>query len=312
VILDAGAGYSSYSWATGGTVQTKSITASGTYSVTVTNSGGCSGTSAPVTVTEWILPNPVVTAVGPTTYCSGAGTYLTTLPGYSYQWLKGTANVAGASNQTYAPTANSTYKVKITDAQGCNKTTTTGVAVTVKSLPTASISVTTSTNICGIQTVKITEQTGTGNTYQWRRDGLNISGATSNIYTASLAGDYSCKVTNTSACTLISNIITVTSNCKDGENIMSEKAEPVLLIYPNPTRQDLHVRLTLNDVESGNAMLELRNMLGAVIYHEQLTFVDYQVAADITLDSALPAGLYFVIVKQDEKLYRSQFVISKQ
>jgi hypothetical protein len=33
---------------------------------------------------------------------------------------------------------------------------------------------------------------GTGMTYQWRRNGVAIAGATSSSYTATLAGDYTC------------------------------------------------------------------------------------------------------------------------
>jgi len=49
-VLDAGAGYSSYAWSTGATSQTITVSASGTYSVAVTDANGCSG-SDEVTLT---------------------------------------------------------------------------------------------------------------------------------------------------------------------------------------------------------------------------------------------------------------------
>ncbi len=62
VMLDAGAGFSSYSWSPGGET-TQTITAlAGSYTVTVVDANGCSGTSASVTVTE--IPDdelPVIT-----------------------------------------------------------------------------------------------------------------------------------------------------------------------------------------------------------------------------------------------------------
>mgnify|MGYP000873802450 CR=1 FL=1 len=72
-----------------------------------------------------------------------------------------------------------------------------------------------------------------------------------------------------------------------------------------------HVRLALNEQESGTFLLELRNTIGEVVYHDELNFIDHLVAADLRLDGALGAGVYFVVIKQDGKFYRDQFVISR-
>lgn len=75
LVLDAGAGFDTYSWNTGGSSQTENITNSGdissvvvvTVNVTVTDSGGCSATSADVDITIHPLP-----ATGPPNHISGA------------------------------------------------------------------------------------------------------------------------------------------------------------------------------------------------------------------------------------------------
>jgi hypothetical protein len=291
------------------TTQTNAITASGIFTVTVTNSGGCLGVSLPVTVTEYILPNPTVTAVGPTTYCLGAGTFLTTIPGYGYQWIKGSANVAGATNQNYTPTAGATYKVKISDTHGCEKTSTSGLKVTVNSNPTASISASGSLNICGTQTKTINANSGTGLTYQWKKNGINISGSTAGSYVATTAGDYQCVVTNSSGCSTTSNILTITSNCKGDEGV--DESESISWhIFPNPAQTELHVQLSVGDAEDDTYILEIHNILGEIMMRSEGQFVDAKISENIRLDKSLAGGIYFVVVKYGERMQRERFLVA--
>ena len=217
--------------------------------------------------------------------------------------------MSGATAQTYAPVAGATYKVKVTDTHGCSKTSSAGVAVTVNPLPTASVTVTTSTNLCNGATVKLTEATQTGNTYQWRKDGNNVSGATASTYTASTAGGYNCKVTKLTGCTATSNTITVTSNCRD-QDIQSTEAEATLKVYPNPSSGYLHIELDLPGTEAGEATVVLRNVVGEVVWAGKAGITDHRMESGITVDASVSSGVYFVIVTAGEKLYRRQVVLS--
>jgi hypothetical protein len=62
---------------------------------------------------------------------------------------------------------------------------------------------------CQGGSVDLNANTGTGLTYQWQSNGVNINGAILPSYTASTSGNYSVIVTNTS-CSATSNTITVT------------------------------------------------------------------------------------------------------
>ncbi|MBX7107662.1 MAG: T9SS type A sorting domain-containing protein, partial [Chitinophagales bacterium] len=313
VTLDAGAGYTTYSWSNGKTTQTNNITASGIYTVTVTNSNNCSGTSAPVTVEEWIPPTPTVTVVGPATFCvNNSTTYLTTLSGpYTYQWIKGSTDQAGATNQNYTPTATASYKVKITDTHGCSKTSST-VSITANSAPTASINISGSATICAGQTKTINANTGTGLTYQWKRDGNNISGATASSYVAGIAGNYTCVVTNSNGCSTTSNSITIIVNCKEDQAVTAFTNEVEWLLYPNPTNNELHISVNMGYLENGQYEIEIRNMLGSVVWLNKSSFTDHVISEDLFLDDKLAGGFYLVIINVDDNIYHSEFILTRK
>ena len=82
--LNAGPGYSIYAWSPSGNTQTINVTTAGTYTVTVTNASGCTGTaSVNVTVSSSLTP----TITGALAFCAGGSTILDAGSGYStYIW----------------------------------------------------------------------------------------------------------------------------------------------------------------------------------------------------------------------------------
>ena len=115
--LDAGAGYSAYSWSSGGNTQTEAVTiADNPITVTVTDANGCIGTSPAVNVTENALPTPTIT--GTLSYCAGNTTTLDAGTGYSaYNWSSG-----GNTQTDNVTIADNPITVTVTDANGCVET----------------------------------------------------------------------------------------------------------------------------------------------------------------------------------------------
>ena len=108
--LDAGS-YASYLWSTLATTQTINATASGPYSVTVTDVNGCSG-ETDVTVVVNIPPTPVIT--GSFSFCGGSSTKLDAGAGYNtYLWS------TGDISQQITVLDTTTYSVTVTDANNC-------------------------------------------------------------------------------------------------------------------------------------------------------------------------------------------------
>ncbi len=213
-----------YQWQLGGvnisgaTSSTYVANAAGTYNVIITNTPGCTKTSANYVVTVNSLPTAVVS--GPTVLCSGTTISLSasgstppspaTITGY--QWQLNGSNISGATSSTYGATAAGNYQVIITNSNTCTKTSA-NYAVSVNASPVAAVTGT--STFCSNSSTTLSASTSTAGSgsitaYQWQLNGSNIGGATSSTYTTSAAGNYSVIVTNSNACNNTSAATTLT------------------------------------------------------------------------------------------------------
>ncbi len=173
-------------------------TATTTYTITGTSVIGCVGTTT-VTVTVNPAPPATVVASGPLTFCAGDEVTLTGPVGYSYQWYNGPGLIAGATNNTYIATSSGAYRLVVTNSFGCSTTSSVNTVNTLPA-PTALITVTGSAVFCAGGSVTLNAATGPGYVYQWNKDGSPIAGAIAPVYTASLTGAYTVRVTGTNGC----------------------------------------------------------------------------------------------------------------
>ncbi|HKR05890.1 MAG TPA: choice-of-anchor L domain-containing protein [Bacteroidia bacterium] len=185
-VLNAGAGFNSYSWSTGATSQTISVNASGTYIVTVTNNFGCSANTNKV-VTVNPLPNPSIT--GGTGICTGSSTVLNAGNYTSYIWS------TGASTQTISVSSAGNYSVTVTNNNGCVSSTSTTMVVHPLPIP----AITGVTAIC--QGTSTAFNAGSGYvTYAWS------TGSGQQTINPNTAGIYTVTVTDVNGCTGSDNI----------------------------------------------------------------------------------------------------------
>lgn len=187
-----------YLWAPGGNSNAaKSNIPAGTYTVTVTDSKGCTGTNS-VSITE-----PAVLSVSTTNtneICSysnnGSATAIVTggTPGYTYLWKPGLQTTASISNLAAA-----TYTLIVTDSKGCTATTN---AVITEPLPLA-INFTGQINVStcfGDNNGSVTANPsgGTPNyTYSWMPGAATtsaIANLTAGTYTLTLMDNLGCSV----------------------------------------------------------------------------------------------------------------------
>ncbi|MEP7170943.1 MAG: LamG-like jellyroll fold domain-containing protein, partial [Bacteroidota bacterium] len=215
VVLSAntGTGYI-YQWRkntfniSGATLQNYTANATGSYDVVVT-SNGCSALAFPVAVTVNPLPGQGIGVGGPTSFCPGGSVTLTsgnTGTGNTYQWRLNGIDIAGATSVSYSASASGSYSCVTTNLCA----TTASVPITVSNNTGLAASITPPGNVsfCSTGSTNLTATAGTGYSYQWKKSGINISGATSQVYNVNQAGSYSVTITS-SNCTGTSSLVNV-------------------------------------------------------------------------------------------------------
>ena len=154
------------------------------------------------------LTAPTVSAPS-TTICGGSSVTLSapTVAGLTYQWQVAGSPISGQNGTSYQATTPGVYNLYVVNTSGCTATSN-SITVTASQAPNVVIS-SNSTTICGSGSINLTTTAQAGSTYQWKRDGINISGATSTTYAANQSGSYQLVVTNASGCAGTSNTIDI-------------------------------------------------------------------------------------------------------
>ncbi|MGV3609535.1 MAG: T9SS type A sorting domain-containing protein, partial [Fluviicola sp.] len=186
-------------WSSGSTANSITVSSSGTYTVTHTDVNGCiSPASAPVTVTvNAIPPAPVITASGPTSFCSGGSVILTSSQTTGNSWS------TAALTQNITVNTGGVYSVIYIDGNGCASPSSAPVIVTVFSNPSQpSITAGGATTICQGSFVTLTSSYTSGNTWS--------TGGTTQSINATTSGSYTVTYTNANGCTSTSAPMNVT------------------------------------------------------------------------------------------------------
>ncbi|MDP4266311.1 MAG: T9SS type A sorting domain-containing protein [Bacteroidota bacterium] len=160
--VTGGASGATYAWSSGASTQynTVSPAASTTYTVTVTNVGGCSATA---TNSVTVITAPTATATATQTICQGQSVSITAGGGASYKWN----TTAATQTITVSPITTTTYTVSAYDANGCTGTTTSVVIVMPGISATAGVGGTyCSGGLTNTTPIQLMANSG-ANTYTW-------------------------------------------------------------------------------------------------------------------------------------------------
>ena len=182
--LCALSGAANYLWNTGASTQCITVSSSGTYTATLTNSSGCSSTcSKTVTINN----PPVCSIIGTSILCPGGSTNLCAPAGaISYVWDN------GATAQCINVNSGGTYSVTITGESGC--TSSCNKTVIMNNPPQCSI--TGNSSFCAGGSTSLCANSGAA-TYLWS------NGATTQCTTVTSAGTYSVTLTDDNECSSV-------------------------------------------------------------------------------------------------------------
>jgi gliding motility-associated-like protein len=179
VTVQNGSGPYSFLWNNGSTSASVSSLCAGTYSVTVTDAGGCTSKETVV------IPNPLpftFQAGGNTTICSGTSATLTAFGGATYLWSTGETSSA----IVVSPLSATSYSVT-SWLNGCSAELV--IPVLLKNI---SVELGTEMNLCGKSEIEFGIEPVNGNLYQWS------TGETGNSITVSSPGAYWVTIINSS------------------------------------------------------------------------------------------------------------------
>lgn len=209
-------GTGSFSW----TIPTNQ-TAGTNYRIRVSDAGNSSRADASDASFSIATAPAITTQPTAQTACAGESVTLTsaaTGSGLTYQWRRNGTAVTGATSATYTMNPVTvgdagTYDVQIANA--CSTVTSNGVVLTVNAPPAITTQPTAQTACIGQSATFSVQATGTNLTYQWRKGGAPINGATSATYSIATvasgdAGNYDVVVGGLCTPTRTSNAVALT------------------------------------------------------------------------------------------------------
>jgi hypothetical protein len=214
-------GFTNFEWRNGARTV---VIATGTSFITVNTAGtyavrsvgsNCVSSFAFVNAAPNTAPN-APTSGGDQSRCGAGNITLSATPGAGetidwYSAASGGTLLQSGSTTYIVSSAITVYAEARNTTSGCVSATRTAVVATINPVPTATISAVGSTSVCPGNTVTLNANTGSGYTYQWLKNSVNISGATGASYIASVSGSYTVIITNSFGCvSAVSNAIAVT------------------------------------------------------------------------------------------------------
>jgi para-nitrobenzyl esterase len=226
----------------------------------------CNYTASPA-----IVSGSITVTAGSNQICAGESVTFTATPSNltspSYQW-KVNGNNAGTGSTFSSSTSNGDIVTCVATPSCGSAATSSGITMTVTAVPTISQN-----------GIVLTSSASTGN--QWYLDGTSINGATAQSYTPTQSGNYTVVA---GGCESQPVNVTITGIDNAGNNNF-------ISIFPNPNNGNFII--TFDSPVSENYKLEVKTLLGATVYEENVLTTNGKYSQQINI-SKFGKGIYFV------------------
>ena len=98
-------------------------------------------------------------------------------------------------------------------------------------------------------------------------------------------------------------------NCREGNAFGISEGNETLSTFPNPTNGPCSINYYNHELISTDAQLVIVDVLGRVIYTEEIEIVDGVFNKELSLTNPLMKGIYFVSLNYSGKSITNKFLV---
>lgn len=275
----------------GATNQSYAASQSGSYSVTVTDANGCTGSdNIEIQLTQFSAADTLLCEK----FCIDFTDHSLNNP-VSWQWIFDGGIPATSANQDptgicYDNPGLFDVTLTTTDASGNSDTLTLTDFITIYTNPFAPV-ITQNGN---------TLSSSPATSYQWYLNGVLIPGATNQSYEITQSGIYTVVIADANGCTSQSDLEATLVG-------IDELIGGSVSIYPNPTTGNFVIELS--GMQAGTISILITNTLGQIIYQSEEEIISDQWKNEISLYPV--PGIYIVEIKTEKESLGAKLVIAE-
>ena len=292
----------SYAWSTGSTTEDLSAISTGTYSVTMTDSKGCTVFQT-ITLGAGVTVNLSVTSTNITCFGLKNGTTSSSVSGgtlpYSYSWIPVSGNTPGLSGLSAG-----TYTVTVTDNVGCS-----AEGSTVINEPNAVIADFDPVNrsVKTGDTVKFINNSSGAVSYKWNFGDGGISTETlpTHVYSGASTFTITLAVYDNNGCKSNVSIdsVSVSSTSIQNDSLIKN----AIVVYPNPVNQFFIIKFPPSLINENTELL-LSDMNGKLLIKALVSVTSPTNEIEIATND-LPSGVYILHINSTK--FKKTFLVGK-